>query len=204
MRLSATGRPPGRPSLTGISIGALICAVFGSSWMFWGAAWSGSHPPMWYFYALDVISLPLIGIAILGVRRAFRVASSQPRDMPSWRSLRGRYWIITGTEWASAVATAIWLSRIGRSDLIPQVCGVIVGLHFFPLARIFRAPIYNGTGAAMIVGALVSLMLSRGYGRNILGCGAVGLTLWVTAVVLLARLFSASPSPATPLSNPVS
>lgn len=196
----ATGRR-GVNSLTGASIGALVCAVFGSSWMFWGAAWSGSHPQMWYFYALDGISLAIIGIAIVGIRRAFRATSSQPKDMPSWRPPRGRYWIITGTEWALVVTAAIWLSRIGRSDLVPQVCGVIVGLHFFPLARIFRAPIYYGTGAAMIVGEAASLMLSRGYGRNILACGAVGLALWATALIVLNWVFSASSAEGRPIRN---
>jgi hypothetical protein len=135
----------------------------------------------------------MVGLAVLGIRTARRVASGTPKEMQSWRPSRSFYWIVTGTESALVVGAAIWLSRIGRSDLIPQVCGAIVGLHFLPLARIFRAPIYHGTGAAMVLGELASLALSRGYGRNIIGCGVPGLVLWATALVLLARIFSAKP-----------
>ncbi len=31
------------------------------------------------------------------------------------------------------------LVRFGRFDLIPQALGVIIGLHFLPLARVFRS-----------------------------------------------------------------
>lgn len=176
----------------GTGIGALICAFFGGPWMFWAVAWSGNRSRTW-FYALDIVYLAMIGLAILGIKVARRIASGTSKEMQSWRPPRVLYWIVTGTEWVLVVGAAIWLSLVGRSDLIPQVCGVIVGLHFLPLARIFRAPIYHATGAAMVLGELASLVLSRGYGRNIIGCGVPGLILWTTALVLLARIFSAKP-----------
>jgi hypothetical protein len=185
-------------SLTGLSIGALVCAFFGSPWMFWAVVWSGSRSWMWYC-AMDVISLAIIGLAILGIRTSFRLAASEPKGMKSWRPSRSHYWLTTGTEWALVVAAAIWLSHVGRDDLIPQACGVIVGLHFFPLAKIFRVPTYYGTGAAMILGELTSLMLPHGYARNILGCGVVGLTLWATALIILTRIFSADPREDSPI-----
>jgi hypothetical protein len=178
-------------SLTGVSIGALICAFFGAGWMFWAVAWSGRHPQIWLFYVLDAVSLTMLGLAILGIRRAVRIHSSQPKEQPSWRPPRGLYWLNTGTEWFLVAGAAVWLSHIGRSDLIPEVCGLIVGLHFFPLAAIFGAPIYYGTGAAMLIGEAASFMLPRGYARNVVGCGTVGLALWATAAVLLARVYSA-------------
>jgi hypothetical protein len=62
---------------------------------------------------------------------------------------------------------------------------------FLPLAKIFRTPRYYWTGGIMVVAALGSLLIHRGYIRNIFGCGAVGLTLWVSAVAILSRTSSA-------------
>lgn len=185
-----TGDKPTSSSLKGASIGAMICAVFGAAWIFWGVAWSGSHSATW-FYTADVISVTMIGVAIVGIRKAFR-SPSVLENVPSWRPSRGLYWLNTGTEWVLVAAAAIWLSHMDRSDLIPEVCGLIVGLHFFPLAAIFRVPIYYGTGTVIVIGETLSLIMPRGYGRNILGCGAVGLALWATAAVTLTWILKPS------------
>ena len=76
--------------------------------------------------------------------------------------------------------------HFGRFDLIPQVFGVIIGLHFLPLAKVFRAPRYYWTGGVMVAGAFGSLLIARGDIRNITGCAAIGLTLWITAEKILA------------------
>jgi hypothetical protein len=68
---------------------------------------------------------------------------------------------------------------------------VIIGLHFLPLVKIFRAPIFYWTGGIMVVAALGSLLMRRGHIRNIAGCAAVGLTLWLTSVAILSRTFAA-------------
>jgi hypothetical protein len=37
----------------------------------------------------------------------------------------------------------------------------------------------------MVIGALASLLIPRGDVRNIVGCAVVGLTLWITGVIIL-------------------
>jgi len=68
---------------------------------------------------------------------------------------------------------------------------VIIGLHFLPLVKIFRAPPYYWTGGIMVVVALGSLLMHQGHIRNIFACAAVGLTLWVTSVAVLCRTSAA-------------
>lgn len=43
-----------------------------------------------------------------------------------------------------------------RFDLIPQALGVIVGLHYLPLGKIFRAQQYYWTGAVMVAARFAS------------------------------------------------
>ena len=84
------------------------------------------------------------------------------------------------------------LSRFGRFDLIPQLFGVIIGLHFLPFARLFRLSHYYWVGGVMIVGEAGSFLIPRGATRNIVGCAAIGFTLWVTGVIILRRISSPS------------
>jgi hypothetical protein len=43
----------------------------------------------------------------------------------------------------------------------------------------------------MLVAALGSLLLAPGHIRNVVGCAAVGLTLWITCFAILCEISSA-------------
>lgn len=103
--------------------------------------------------------------------------------------------IDSGVEWGLISVGALLLSRIGRPDLMPQLCGVIVGLHFLPIAKVFRLPFYYWVGGIMIVGEASSILIIRGDLRNIVGCASVGLTLWVASAVILFRISAAFRAP---------
>jgi hypothetical protein len=61
-------------------------------------------------------------------------------------------------------------------------------LHFLPLAKIFTARRYYWTGGIMVIAAVGSLFIPRSDVRNIAGCAAIGLTLWLTGLVILRRI----------------
>jgi hypothetical protein len=130
---------------------------------------------------------------------------SQPRLFPAelahWMRMRTFLWIDVGIEWGLVGAAAFLLGRFDHADLIPQVVGVVVGLHFLPLAKIFHAPRLYWTGSIIVVGALGTLLIPHGAGRNSAACVSVGLTLWVTCVVILFRISSASDGQTTLISS---
>lgn len=175
--------------LKGSARGALICAFFGSAWMYWAVAFSSSPTPAW-FSIVTVPAVALITWAFLRVRTVRHLPSS-PAELEHSRAFRKFFWIDVGIEWGLSGVAVFALARFGRGDLIPQALGVIIGLHFLPLVRIFRAPLYYWTGGIMVVAALGSLLMHRGHIRNIAGCAAVGLTLWVTSVAVLCRTSAA-------------
>lgn len=110
-----------------------------------------------------------------------------PADRARWAAASNGYWTVVVVEWLACTIASNWLNYIGRSDLTPQFVGAIVGLHFFPLAKIFRARIYNWTGAAMVLGVLVSFVMPEWHGRSFITCTISGLALWVTATVILCQ-----------------
>jgi hypothetical protein len=179
----------GGGQLKGSARGALIGAFFGSAWMYWAVVYSGNPTPVW-FSIVTVLAVALIAWAFLRVRTVRHLPSSAA-ELEHSRAFRKFFWVDVGIEWGLSGVAVFALARFGRGDLIPQALGVIIGLHFFPLVKIFRAPPYYWTGGIMVVGALGSLLMPRGHMRNIVACAAVGLTLWVTSVAVLCRTSAA-------------
>jgi hypothetical protein len=182
-------RTIGGGQLKGSARGALICAVFGSAWMYWAVVFSGNPSPVWF----SMVTLPAVGLitwAFLRVRTVRHLPSSAA-ELEHSRAFRKFFWVDVGIEWGLIGVAVFALARVGRGDLIPQALGVIIGLHFLPLVKIFRAPLYYWTGGIMVIAALGSLLMHRGYFRNVFACAAVGLTLWVTSVAVLCRTSAA-------------
>lgn len=79
--------------------------------------------------------------------------------------------------------------RLGRPEFIPAGVALVVGLHFFPLASLFRVPLYYVTGAALCVVAVstpiaaLSLGASTAVWQVVSGLGAAAI-LWATSAVL--------------------
>jgi hypothetical protein len=167
----------------GRAIGALVLGFFGSGWML-GAVHNGEIAnPVW----LTVIALFAVTFLVWPVAQLISV-----RRLPyssnggqAWSAVSKPYWTLVVVEWLACIVASNWLSHLGRYDLIPQVVGLIVGLHFAPLAKIFKAPIYYWTGAAMVLGVLVSLAIPAGDVRNIVASGVCGVSLWATETVIL-------------------
>ncbi|WP_219417445.1 DUF7010 family protein [Pseudonocardia nigra] len=78
-----------------------------------------------------------------------------------------------------------------RPELAPPVVALIVGLHFFPLARLFDQPQYTWTAVGLCVAAVAGLVVlvtgpSPEVSRLAVGLGAAG-TLLATAWHLALR-----------------
>jgi hypothetical protein len=163
--------------------GALIRSIFGSNLMYWAVMLSGKPTPL-RFFIVTVPTLGLIVWAIILVRTTRHLPSSTA-ELDHWRSVRKFYWLDVGLEWVLIGVAVLTLAQFSRFDLIPQALGVIVGVHYLPLGKIFYAKQYYWTGGVMVAVALGSLLISRGQIRNIFGCVAVGLTLWVSSFAIL-------------------
>ncbi len=163
--------------------GALIRACAGSTFMYWAVLLSANPTPL-RFSILAVPTVGLIAWAILRIR-ATRNLPASPDELAHWKAVRKFYWLDVGLEWALIGVAASALARFGRFDLMPQALGVIIGLHYFPLGKIFRSQQYYWTGAAMVTAALASLLISRGPIRNVVACTSLGLILWATCFGIL-------------------
>jgi Family of unknown function (DUF7010) len=131
--------------------------------------------------------------AILGVAgaRQWQKAGCMPASGPSQVSApsHGRvareFEIVLALEWIPIFGAAFVLSRRRRPELILPVIALIVGLHFFPLARIFGATLYYFTGAAIVITSLTAIAARDPLPKQVTASFGCGLVLWTTAALLL-------------------
>ena len=171
---------PSAGYLRGRTRGALISAFFGAVWVFEALFFGHAATPLWLTLAA-LGSIVLIAWPILELR-SLRGLQCTDADRTLWASVSSRYWTDVAVEWIACAIAVNWLVYIHRYDLIPQILGIIIGLHFLPLAKWFRVPLYYATGVVMILGVLASFLLPRGDARTIAACLADGFTLWATAL----------------------
>lgn len=181
-------RSTSRAIARGLAVGALVLTFFGA---IWALAALGNRPgtPAWAYGVVALISLALVIGSIARFVSAAKIPSP-PDDAPEvqhGRAIGIWFSVVFAAEFLLIAAAAIILARMGQPLLIPIIVCAIVGIHFFPLARLFQVPVYWVTGALLVLCALVSLLVPDETMRLFM----VGLTaaaiLWLTAAFILVR-----------------
>jgi small-conductance mechanosensitive channel len=176
--------------LSGCAIGALFFAGFGA---------------LWFVLALHVrerltagavagIALVAVGL-VLAALHLMRTAKHWPRVADDPAQGRAFAWI-NAVQWIAAFAVAFVLGKLGLAEYILSAIAAIVGLHFFPLARLFRYPLHYATGALLVMWAAGTAALvpaERLQGTTAVGVGAI---LWLSGAVTLVLAIGAARRPA--------
>ncbi|MGW0228475.1 hypothetical protein ACWDWO_09200 [Actinopolymorpha singaporensis] len=90
------------------------------------------------------------------------------------------------------------LGRTGRPEVIAPVVCLGVGIHFFPLRRLFAVPLYDATGLALCAIAVATAIAAPLSGNAALwtllpGVGAA-ITLYATGALLLRPSYLRGPA----------
>lgn len=97
------------------------------------------------------------------------------------RRLNQGFLVVTLLEAAAVAAVIFAAQKFHRLDLIPAGVGLVIGLHFFALAKVFRAPIYYFTATAITLWAMLLCILFRGNALAVSKSLGLGAVLWFTA-----------------------
>lgn len=167
--------------------GAGIMAVGGAAWtimamIYWPDA------PAWAIPAAIVVGLALLGVCVARFMKTRSIHSVRsPAAAAADKRSHRWFLVVFGAEIAGIVVSANVLAYLGYPLRIPVAVALIVGAHFLPLARIFAAPLYYGTGAISMLGVLACSLIHDMPIRLL----SVGLTmtvvLWITSVLVLWR-----------------
>lgn len=175
--------------MQGIATGALVKTCFGAGWFGWGMGVANAFSLATTVLFDATLLVLIVGSVILlkkGKAISRRASSTTPQRIRLGRS----YWIVVGTEFV-AIGVAVGLAlAFHRAELMPVGIAFIVGVHFLPLAKIFRAPIYYFTGSAVAAWSLGCwIVVSPARMAVWVGIGT-GSLLWLSAAYALLRAAS--------------
>ncbi len=160
--------------------GTVVLSVFALAWAFAGASGLASSGAA---LAVEIIAVPVTAAALFLAYRKGAAPSPRLVDLPAnWARSVG---IVNVVELAAIFGVIAASNASGHPAFIPPAIALVVGLHFFPLARLYDQWQYKGTAVALCAAALLGLVLiaaglSDGGVRAVVGL-ASAVTLWASA-----------------------
>ena len=133
---------------------------------------------------------------VLACINLIRAAASAPKEVEenklSNQSLRRRtgkmFGIVFSVQFALIGLAAIIVFPMGLNDLFAPLVAMIVGLHFLPLARLFKIRIYYITAAMAIMAGITSFLIHTEPNRQDFVGSAMGIVLWLTAAYIFLKM----------------
>jgi hypothetical protein len=173
--------------LFGIVGGASILTLFGGLWCIAALAFWPPRPN-WGIPAASAATLVLLVACMVRLAAIARLPDHHdPVAAARGKRAGSLFGIIFGLEGGLIALCSALLGRSGRGDWIPVVIGLIVGVHFIPLAHVFQVRLYYWTGALSVFGVLGCLLI-HAVGPRLLCVGlAMAAVLWATTVLLLLQ-----------------
>ena len=180
---------PNANQLSGRAIGSIFFAGFGTGWLFLALAAKQR-------ISFATVSGVLLGMSILFLAAFYLLRQSKrwPR-VPEDPAVRRAFAWINAVQWIAVAVVAFTLGKLHLGEYTTSAIAAIIGLHLFPLARLFRYPLHYGTGTLLVLWALASAMLvpaDQMQGTAALGTGVI---LWLSAVVTLLVAVNAARQP---------
>lgn len=143
-----------------------------------------------------ILSVIFVVLLIIGCISLFRIAASTPKESEEstilyksqWNRTRKMFRVVFSAEFVLiGLAAGILISK-GLYDLVVPIIAIIVGVHFFPLAGLFEARIYNITGTVAVIAGLASLLVKTEPARQDFVGFSMGIILWLTAAYTFIHL----------------
>lgn len=171
----------------GLAMAALIMTIFGFTWLGWGfSVDQGFTPAHWIVFYLAFLAL--LAPSIQALRRAKASMNRHSAGRDDFRSrFSGKFKIIAMFEGAGCGVVVLLTVVFHRLDLLAAGISLVVGLHFLPVARLFRFPVYFAAGIAIVLCDLLSVARFRADIITLSVGVATGTILWITAIYALLR-----------------
>jgi hypothetical protein len=89
--------------------------------------------------------------------------------------------VVTILEAVGVIGVIFVAQKMGRLEMLPDWIGLVVGLHYFGLGKVFRTSVYYFTGAAITLWCLLSWAVFRGNALAVFVAVGIGAILWATS-----------------------
>lgn len=163
----------------GRAVGALFFVGFGLLWLLLGLY--AKQPLTVGPVAFVVCGAAVLTLGALWLRQKAKLLPRVPDDPKMGRA----FGMINAIQWIAVAVAAFTFARLHIDAYVMGAITAIVGLHMFPLARLFRYPMHYVTGGVLLAWAAASCLLfsqDAMQGSTALGTGVI---LWLAAAVTL-------------------
>ena len=174
----------------GGALKAMSFSFFGALWLVaWCLQTFGARPDILTFIVCTTAGIFLV--ALRQFQKAKKLPWKKVNNNAAWRLWR-IFHAVNALQWVAILLAALFLSFAGYSEWIASSIILIVGLHFFPLARAFQSPDLYFTGSAMVMVSIVFPFITEAGPANPVGFLGAGIILWVSAIWALVTNSSAT------------
>jgi hypothetical protein len=180
---------PSQPAAAvfGLGMAALIMTIFGFTWLGWGfSAEKTFTVARWMIFYFATLTLLAASVHALRRGKALMKARSAQRE-EFWARTGKRFRLVTVLEGVGCGIVVLLTIVFHRLDLLAAGISLVVGIHFLPMAGLFRFPAYYATGIAIILCDLYGWALLRSDAITVFVGISTGTVLWVTAIYALIR-----------------
>jgi hypothetical protein len=156
---------PGK-AVKGIATGMIMMAFFT---LLWGGVAFGGLKETSYWLVLLIFPV-LSTVFVLNAIKLFRVAKYFPKltseaDLAEEKRMGKWFGIIFGAEGLGIFIAINIVINLGHPELTMPVIALVVGLHFFPLAKVFKRTVdyYLATWSTIIAIAAIVFTLNKTF-----------------------------------------
>lgn len=175
--------------LSGRAIGSIFFSGFGALWIALA------------LYIKQILSVDFaIGIGaglaalLLTAFWLMRRAKLFPK-LPEDRVMGRAFNRINALQWIAVAIVGFTFARLHIDIYVLSAITAIIGIHMFPLAKLFRYPLHNLTGAILVAWASASvLFVPTDHLQSATAIGT-GIILWLSAATTLALAIKLSIQP---------
>ena len=180
---------PNANQLSGRAIGSMFFAGFGTGWLF--LALTAKQR-----INFATVSGVMLGMSILFLTAFYLLRQSRrwPRVLDDPTIGRAFGWI-NAIQWTAVFIVAFSFAKLHIDAYVISAITAIIGLHMFPLARLFRYPLHYATGAVLMAWAAASAILVPVEQMQSTAALGTGIILWLSAAVTLAVAINAARQP---------
>src|ERR1700683_311524 len=167
--------------------GALVGGMFGMGWLGWGLGTAHAFTAT-VIIVFDVFGILLLGSSIYFVRKGRSLRRNYPASSDTLTRRMSKQFIFVVVLECMAIAILRSIAyAFHRPDLAPVLAATVVGLHFLPLAKIFRQGRYYFWGTAITLWCVVCAILFRSNSLVAWSNIGTGALLWANSAHGLLR-----------------
>ena len=148
--------PQGRQRPAGLVVGSTVALVFGTVFVFANSGGLDAPWPLVIRALAVLVALLLVAALVVTVHSGASATGESPGD-----PIDRRYWLIVALEGVALFGgLAVINGVLHRSAVAVAWVALVVGVHFFGLARIWHLPLFHWLGAVMTVLGLAGFLIS--------------------------------------------